>query len=315
MEYNWERSLPFFYIDLDIANKLFKENLLNEEIDSIETINEGCRSSNYVLETNNRNKYILKIFPECDCYYERESKLLNLLKNEILVQKVYLISSSNIIKNKMFGIYQYVEGVNLGKAIRNGSKFDKSLINELAITLAKIHKFKYKECGKLDKNLKVIHKLSPLYRLYEENMGINFRNRLGNDVVKKINHIVNANKEILLELDKKISLIHGDFQGTNILIKDNKISAIIDWEFSMAGNSLIDIGQLFRYEDCFSHDLIKIFEKQYNKYSDDKLIDEWYKISKLIDLISLIKLINTKEDMPNKHKEIKKLIINTLELF
>lgn len=315
MEYNWERSLPFFYIDLDIANKLFKENLLNEEIDSIETINEGCRSSNYVLETNKRNKYILKIFPECDCYYERESKLLNLLKNEILVQKVYLISSSNIIKNKMFGIYQYVDGVNLGKAIRNGSKLDKSLINELAITLAKIHKFKYKECGKLDKNLKVIHKLSPLYRLYEENMGINFRNRLGNDVVKKINHIVNANKKILLELDKKISLIHGDFQGTNILIKDNKISAIIDWEFSMAGNSLIDIGQLFRYEDCFSGDLIKIFEKQYNKYSDDKLIDEWYKISKLIDLISLIKLINTKEDMPNKHKEIKKLIINTLELF
>ncbi|NFG42720.1 aminoglycoside phosphotransferase family protein [Clostridium botulinum] len=315
MEYNWERSLPFFYIDLDIANKLFKENLLNEEIDSIETINEGCRSSNYVLETNKRNKYILKIFPECDCYYERESKLLNLLKNEILVQKVYLISSSNIIKNKMFGIYQYVEGVNLGKAIREGFKFDKSLINELAITLAKIHKFKYKECGKLDKNLKVIHKLSPLYRLYEENMGINFRNRLGNDVVKKINHIVNANKEILLELDKKISLIHGDFQGTNILVKDNKISAIIDWEFSMAGNSLIDIGQLFRYENCFSHDLIKIFEKQYNKYSDDKLIDEWYKISKLIDLISLIKLINTKDDMPNKHKEIKKLIINTLEMF
>ncbi|WP_252231168.1 phosphotransferase [Clostridium sp. ZBS15] len=315
MEYNWERSLPFFYIDLDIANKLFKKTLLNEEVESIDPINEGCRSSNYVLETNNRNKYILKIFPECDCYYERENNLLNLLKNDILVQRVYLISSSNIIKNKIFGIYEYIDGVNLGKAIRGGSKIDKNLIEELAMTLAKIHKFKYKECGKLDKNLNIIHKLSPLYTWYEENMGINFKNRLGDNIVKKINYIVNANKEMLLELDKNISLIHGDFQGTNILVKDNKISAIIDWEFSMAGNPLIDIGELFRYEEYFDNDLIKIFEKQYNKYSDDRLIDEWYKISKLVDLISLIKLINTKDDMPNKHKEIKKLIINTLELF
>ncbi|NFG63162.1 phosphotransferase [Clostridium sp. CMCC3677] len=315
MEYNWERSLPFFYIDLDIANKLFKKTLLNEEVESIDPINEGCRSSNYVLETNNRNKYVLKIFPECDCYYERENNLLNLLKNDTLVQRVYLISSSNIIKNKIFGIYEYIEGVNLGKAIRGGSKIDKNLIEELAMTLAKIHKFKYKECGKLDKNLNIIHKLSPLYTWYEENMGINFKNRLGDNIVKKINYIVNYNKEMLLELDKKISLIHGDFQGTNILVKDNKISAIIDWEFSMAGNPLIDIGELFRYEEYFDNDLIKIFEKQYNKYSDDKLIDEWYKISKLVDLISLIKLINTKDDMPNKHKEIKKLIINTLELF
>ncbi|WP_315079699.1 aminoglycoside phosphotransferase family protein [uncultured Clostridium sp.] len=315
MEYNWERTLPFFYIDLDIAKELFKETLLNEEVNNIVPINEGCRSSNYVLETNNRNKYILKIFPEYDCYYERENNLLNLLKNDILVQKVYLISSSNIIKNKTFGIYQYVDGVNLGRTIRSGFKINKSLMEELAITLAKIHKFKYKECGKLDKDLKVIHNLSPLYRLYEENMGINFRNRLGDYIVKKINYIINCNKEVLLELEKNISLIHGDFQGTNILIKDNKISAIIDWEFSMAGNPLIDIGQLFRYEDCFSNDLIKIFEKQYNKCSDDKLINQWYKISKLVDLISLIKLINTKEDMPNKHKEIKKLIINTLEMF
>lgn len=315
MEYNWERSLPFFYIDLDIANKLFKKTLLNEEVESIDPINEGCRSSNYVVETNNRNKYILKIFPECDCYYERENNLLNLLKNDILVQRVYLISSSNIIKNKIFGIYEYIDGVNLGKAIRGGSKIDKNLIEELAMTLAKIHKFKYKECGKLDKNLNIIHKLSPLYTWYEENMGINFKNRLGDNIVKKINYIVNYNKEMLLELDKNASLIHGDFQGTNILVKDNKISAIIDWEFSMSGNPLIDIGELFRYEEHFDNDLIKIFEKQYNKYSDDKLIGEWYKISKLVDLISLIKLINTKDDMPNKHKEIKKLIINTLELF
>ncbi len=315
MEYNWERSVPFLHIDLNIAKELFKKTLLNEEVNTIVPINEGCRSSNYILGTNNKNKYILKIFPECDCYYERENTLLNLLRNHILVQKVYLISSSSIIKNKTFGIYEYVDGVNLGRAIRGNFKINESLIKELAITLAEIHKFKYKECGKLDKNLKIIHKLSPLYKLYEENMGINFRNRLGNDVVKKINYIINDNKEILLNLDKNISLIHGDFQGTNIIVKDNKISAIIDWEFSMAGNPLIDIGQLFRYENCFSDNLIKIFEKQYNKCSDSKLINEWYKISKLIDLISLIKLINTKEEMPTKHKEIKKLIINTLELF
>lgn len=315
MEQYWERSLPFINIDLQKANKLFKHAQLNENVVSLSAIKNGCRSSNYILKTNLNNTYVLKIFPKDNFYYEREEKLLNLLKNYILVQNVYSISKGFCINNKTFGIYEYMNGENLGIKIRDGYKISRNLIKELAIILAKIHTIKYNEYGILDENLKIIHKSEPLCTLYKENMGINFKNRLGNEVVTKINTIVSQNKEILLNLDKNISLIHGDFQGTNILIDNNRVSGIIDWEFVMAGNPLIDIGKLFRYEKYFHNDLIKVFEEEYNRYSKIKLIDQWYKIAKLVDLISVIKLINTKEEMPNKHKDIKEIIFNTIKQF
>ena len=129
----------------------------------------------------------------------------------------------------------------------------------------------------------------------------NAKKRLGKDIVDKINHIVKENKKILIELDEDIRLVHGDFQGTNILIKDNRLSGILDWEFAMAGHPLADIGQFFRYEEYFNKNLIEVFEDEYNKNSSYKLMDDWYKISKLRDLANLIQLINAKENMPNKY--------------
>lgn len=38
-------------------------------------------------------------------------------------------------------------------------------------------------------------------------------------------------------------------------------------------------------------------------------------ISKLRDLVNLIQLIGTNEEMPIKHENIKKIIINTLSVF
>ena len=73
----------------------------------------------------------------------------------------------------------------------------------------------------------------------------------------------------------------------------------------MAGHPLADIGQFFRYEEYFNKNLLQVFEDEYNKNSSYKLIDDWYKISKLRDLVNLIQLIDAKENMPNKYANIK----------
>lgn len=146
-------------------------------------------------------------------------------------------------------------------------------------------------------------------------MGDRVKNRLGINIINKINHVVKENEENLAKLDEEIRLIHGDFQGTNILIKDGKLAGILDWEFASAGHPLSDIGQFFRYEEYFNKDLILIFEEEYNKNSSYKLANEWYKISKLCDLVNLLKLVDTAEDMPNKHKNVRNIISNNLDQF
>lgn len=42
-------------------------------------------------------------------------------------------------------------------------------------------------------------------------------------------------------------LVHGDFNPTNILVHEGRVSAILDWEFSHAGSPCMDIGNLLRH--------------------------------------------------------------------
>ena len=83
----------------------------------------------------------------------------------------------------------------------------------------------------------------------------------------------------------------------------------------MAGHPLADIGQFFRYEEYFDKNLIRAFENEYNKHSSYKLITDWYKVSKLRDLVNLMQLINAEEHMPNKYTSIRAIIVNTLRQF
>ncbi|WP_238919143.1 aminoglycoside phosphotransferase family protein [Clostridium sp. YIM B02555] len=318
MEHDWERTFPFLEIDENIVSKLFEGILQENNIVNITPVDEGCRTTNYIISTNNINKkYLLKIFFPVEQNYMREIKLLTMLKENkaIPVPKIYKISRDELIENREYAIYEYMNGQTLGKVVSDGYKLEDGFVKSVARTLAKIHSYKFDKVGFLDKNLHVIDNFPPLIKWYEILMGDMAKKRLGKDIVNKICRLVKQNDEILLELDKDIRLVHGDFQGTNILIENGHLSGVLDWEFVMAGHPIADIGQFFRYEEYFNKSLINVFKEEYNNNSDYKLSDNWYKVSKLRDLTNLIQLINTEDDMPNKHKHIKKMIISTINNF
>ena len=318
MEHDWERTFPFLEVDKSIVITLFKGILEAKEIVKVLAINEGCRTTNYIVETNEvRKKYILKIFFATDQNYKKEIKLLKRLKENknIPVPKIYKVSSHEIIQNREYAIYEYMEGKSIGQAIDEGYEIKEIFVRDVAKYLAQIHSYKFNKVGFLDENLNLKEELPPLISWYELFMGYCAQKRLGKSIIDKINCIVKENEEVLLELDQDIRLVHGDFQGTNILIKDHRLSGILDWEFAMAGHPLADIGQFFRYEEYFNQNLIQVFENEYNKNSSYKLMNDWYKISKLRDLTNMIQLINAKENMPNKYATLKMITGNILKMF
>ncbi|MVX64957.1 aminoglycoside phosphotransferase family protein [Clostridium chromiireducens] len=317
MEYGWERTFPFLKIDNNIIGELLEGILENDYITNVIPINEGCRTTNYIVDTNiPEKKYILKIFFSKEQNYKKEIKLLAKLKEDKLVNvaTIYKVGNNEIIQNREYAIYEYMQGKTIGKAISEGYSIENNFIKDVAQFLAQIHSYKFEKAGFLDENLKVVNELPPLILWYEKFMGSKAKERLGKDLVHKILYIVNKNGHILNKLDNDIRLVHGDFQGTNILIKDNKLGGVIDWEFAMAGHPLADIGQFFRYEEYFSKDMIKVFEEEYNKISSYKLTNDWYEISKLRDLANLIQLINGEGNMPNKYSNIKDILINNITL-
>ena len=311
MEYDWERTIPFLKLDIKKVGKLFEGILDEKDIVKLIPINEGCRTTNYIVETWDK-KYSLKIFASDDDSYNREYKLLNMLREKISVQKIYKISTDDIIDGKTYIIYEYINGITLGQALKNGYILEESFVREVARALGEIHKFKFNKVGFLDENLNVIKELPSISKWYELFINEKVRERLGNDTITNIINIVKENEEDLLKLDYSPRLVHGDFQGTNILINKGKLAGILDWEFVMAGHPLGDIGQFFRYNEHFNNYLIKAFENEYNKSSDYELMNNWYKISRLRDLINLIQLISADEEMPNKYKNIKDIIIRDI---
>jgi len=318
LEYDWERTFPFLEIDKSIVCRLFDGILEERNIINVMPIDEGCRTTNYIVETNEfQKKYILKIFFSAEQNYKKEIKLLSKLNGNktIHVPKIYKISTDEIIQNREYAIYEYIEGKTIGQAISEGYVLEENFVREVACSLAEIHSYKFNKVGFLDENLKIREELPPLILWYEQFMGDRAQKRLGKSIIEKINSIVKENRKILTQLDEDIRLVHGDFQGTNILIKNSRLAGILDWEFVMAGHPLADIGQFFRYEEYFDKNLIRVFENEYNKHSSYKLITDWYKVSKLRDLVNLMQLIDAKEHMPNKYASIRTIIVNTLRQF
>ncbi|OOM16766.1 aminoglycoside phosphotransferase family protein [Clostridium saccharobutylicum] len=314
MEHNWERTLPFLKLDNIKINKLFKGILEEKDIINIVPVEEGCRTTNYIIKTKNA-KYILKVFFNKEQDYKKDIKLLNILKDEIPVQRIYRVDTDLEIGNREYAIYEYIEGKTIGQYLREGYFMDEKFVKEVARILAKIHSYKFNKVGFLDADLHIKEELEPLNLWYERVIGERVRKRLGNDIVNKIKQVVKQNEKNLLDLDKDSRLVHGDFQGTNILINKGIVCGILDWEFAMAGHPLEDIGQFFRYEEYFNDDLVRAFEEEYTKMSDYTLSDNWYNISKLRDLVNLIQLIGEKDEMPTKYANIRTIIEKNLSRF
>ena len=52
-----------------------------------------------------------------------------------------------------------------------------------------------------------------------------------------------------LPANPRVGIVHGDFQFSNILFKDRKVVAVIDWEISMIGPTLLDLGWVSFFAD------------------------------------------------------------------
>ncbi|WP_291582091.1 phosphotransferase family protein [Clostridium sp. UBA6640] len=314
MDCKLERIIPFYKIDKKIVDHLFYLFDRNLVVESITPLLEGCRNTNYVVRIkNNASVFLLRIFPINDESWKKEKKLLTLLKNEIPVQKLYFLSQDESIELRTFAIYEFAQGITLQSAMNSGYVLEENLIKDIGKTMASIHNHVYTKVGFLDDNLEVKSFLPPLETWYGMFLGENARSRLGAEAVKNIEKLILSNKESLEQMGKQVSLVHGDFRPTNILVYNGKLSCILDWEFVMAGHPISDIGQFFREEQYLDKNLISVFEKSYSEISKIKLSDNWYKLGKLRDLVNLIQMINGENDLPEKHKNFKKLIISTLQ--
>ena len=127
---------------------------------------------------------------------------------------------------------------------------------EIGAVLAEICSYKFASAGFLDRpRLEIarpMHLDGAIFRsmIQGDLAGGRAAERLGRELSKELRRFVTAASKILDDLDEVPCLVHGDFDGSNILVArvgdQWRVSGVVDWEYAIAATPLVDLGKILR---------------------------------------------------------------------
>lgn len=187
--------------------------------------------------------------------------------------------------------------------------------------LAHIHSYTFSESGFFDDNLSIENALTMdgdrflsfiEHSLYHQACGI----WLGPELVQAVWSFCETNSPLLTEHTEEPVLVHSDFNGLNILVRNDlagcPVSAVLDWEFSFSWNRYVDIGNMLRYEEKGS--VIETHFIQAYQQQSGLLHKKWRLLSKLEDLVALCDMLNSSTPAtPRRMSDLRNLVARTVQ--
>lgn len=112
-----------------------------------------------------------------------------------------------------------------------------------------------------------------------------------------------ARRAAIEATDKLVGLVHGDFSGRNLIVRDDldqswRVSGLLDWETAAIGSPLWDIGSLFRYARRYDAEFRKAFERAYHT-TGPTLPNGWWHLARLLDATRLVGLLAASRELPD----------------
>ncbi len=177
------------------------------------------------------NKYILKICKnkKNEPNFEKEAYFYNLFKGKLLVPNLLFYDNSKKNYNRDFMVYYYINGVNLYSLWHLLSVAErKNIVKQLCDMLKIINNTSYKEYVKKFKHKEVSWKKEIFSKIKKSIFEIEKRKLLSKDIIEKLTGFI---KENISNLDEqKMALVYWDAHFDNILVSNNKIVGLLDFE-------------------------------------------------------------------------------------
>jgi aminoglycoside phosphotransferase (APT) family kinase protein len=313
MDIEWERICEIFRIDINTADRLFKCFDSQKTVEDIEIFAGGKRTTNYKIRLKeSEQKFVLRIYPKNDRSWHKEFALQNTLKNYLPVPEMYYLNEDKLIIDKPFSIVQFLDGITLDKYLEGNNCISESLAQKIGETLAVIHQIESK--GLLEEDSQHKDGLPLILSWYDYLLNHRAVERLGAVVIDKLKIIIQEHNELLGQLAHNFVFSHGDFRPANIMVKDGRLTGVIDWEFALSAPDYFDIGQFTRYKEHMSDKAKNRFISGYNQNTGHPVGKDWEKLSKLMDLVNILVFLDNEEEKPNLFSDMKKLVEKTLEI-
>jgi len=221
---------------------------------------QGCTSDVVVIETDVTTFVVKRAKGEQYCtWLSKEASVLNALKKSSLPIPTVFKFIGQKEQSQSWIFMEYLEGQTVRNALLNEKNKEKrqDIIYQFGKVLSQIH------------NTPCPNELCSSFTWLEEML---------NKAEYNLKHYeVDGSKELLetLKTNKpnpfKQTLIHGDFTIDNVLVKNGKITGIIDWSGGAFGDPRYDVSLAIRQKkDVFEEDDASVFFEGYGSKIIDK---------------------------------------------
>lgn len=235
----------------------------------------GACNSNYLVETSKGDKFVCRVHARGNPQTE---KIITQNLKDIIPIPSYLWVTENL------SVLEYVEGEHFAPS--------RDLMREAGRIIGRLSRVTFEQSGEMTPSGKIVKFKG--WESYQEGL-LSLLNtdtveqHLSAGTISKLKAILDQHAAILESFDRCKNLVHGDFRPDNILVADNRIVGVIDWEFSHSGSSFMDIGNLLRHlPEHWSDDLaLGLLEEDFD------LPKNWRFGASLIDLASHLEFLTS----------------------
>ena len=210
------------------------------KINSIKQFKGGQSNPTYKITTNSKNLVLRrkppgKLLPSAHAV-DREYKVITALyETDVPVPKTYGLCEDNDVAGTAFFVMDFLDGdLFWDPMIPSLSNKDRSEIyRNKNKTLAKLHSVDYKKIGLEDYGkpgnyvARQVSRWSKQYRASET------------DDIEAMNNLIDWLPKNIPD-DDETSIVHGDYRLDNMILKNNQVMGILDWELSTLGHPIAD---------------------------------------------------------------------------
>ncbi|MHB1685590.1 MAG: phosphotransferase family protein [Bacilli bacterium] len=315
MKEGWERHAEVITFTQKELQEIVESYDPSLHLTSHELLSGGLSYTNYkVMLSPDDHPLLVRISKERHNLW-KEYNIHNLLGVRETIPEFYNIGQ---YKGLHFGVLEWKNGVLLKDQL---SLYNSTESYDAGCTLGRelgsLRKVQFDASGFLDSDLHVTEsfELTPAafldtmeYFLFSSKVSRWLSDRLPVELMS----FCARNAALFLEDCSGSRLVHGDFNGLNILMNHTDVSAILDWEFGIAGSLFMDIGNLLRYRDFPYFDQFELGLQSGLSASGERLPEKWKLIARITDLVALCSMLDNDFGGINRVRDINMLIQGTL---
>jgi aminoglycoside phosphotransferase (APT) family kinase protein len=283
MRHRWNRARPTIRIETADAQRMIDALPGAGHLRHLSSLDGGLANTNFRVDLDGEPRTVLLRLYQLDpTQAEKEAALAKRLRDQIPVPNYLHVGSD---RGNRYAIVEWVDGERLETALTIAdSKAMHALGASCGAVLARIHAVTFPQTGFLDGELRVAQPVvfdsALLARMLRESLldgaGARFVEAA---LAKAVTEYALSNGQ--LSWGGPPCLTHADFNGSNILVRDDAVKAVIDWEFAFAGTPAIDFGNLIR-----NHPDAAFVDSVTEAYvaAGGRLPTNWRKLARLSDL-------------------------------